>query len=46
MYLENYSKNGVDKDRKIIVLKIEKNFRLLIDKKSGTKILVISKFIA
>ena len=43
MYLGNYTKDGVDKDRKIIVPTIEKILKLLIDKKSKAKVLVTSE---
>lgn len=45
MHLENYNKNNVDKDGKIIILIIEKILKLLIDRKSRTKVLAISKSI-
>lgn len=43
IYLGGYSKDSIDKDRKIIVPIIEEIFKLLIAKKSGAKVLVASK---
>ena len=34
MYNRGYSKNGIHKDRKIIILTIEESLKLLIDKKN------------
>ena len=43
MYLGGYSKDGVDKDRKIIITTIEKMLKLLIDRESGAKVSAISE---
>lgn len=43
MYLGDYSKNDVDKNGKIIVPKIEKILKLLIDRENGVKVLAASE---
>ena len=43
MYLRGYSKNGVDRDGKIIVSTIEEMLKLLIDKKSEAKVSALSQ---
>lgn len=43
MYLRGHSKNGVDKDGKIIIPTIEEILKLLIDKESGVNVLAILK---
>lgn len=43
MYLRSYSKNGIDKNGKIIIPVIEKILKLLINKKSRAKVLAISE---
>lgn len=44
MYLWDYSKNGINKDEKIIILIIKEILKLFIDRKSRTKVLITSKF--
>lgn len=46
MYLGSYSKDGVDKDKKIIVLTIKKMLKLLINKENEVKVLAASESIA
>lgn len=46
IYLGGYSKASVNKNEKIILPMIEEILKLLIDRESGAKILVTSKFIA
>ena len=45
IYLGDYSKDGIDKNGKIIVPTIEKMLKLLIDKENGAKVLAISESI-
>lgn len=43
IYLKSYSKDGIDKNVKIIVSIIKKMLKLLIDRKGRSKVSVISK---
>lgn len=43
MYLKSYSKNGVDKNGKIIIPRIEEIFKLLLVWESGIKVSAVSK---
>lgn len=45
MYLGGYSKDGIDKDGKIIVPKIEEMLKLLINRESGAKVSATSESI-
>lgn len=44
IYFGGYNKDGVDRDRKMIVSTIEKIFKLCIDKESGAKVSALYHF--
>lgn len=45
MYLGSYSKDGINKDGKIIIPTIEKILKLLVDQKNGAKVSAVSESI-
>lgn len=44
MYLKAYSKDGINKNKKIIISIMEEIFKLLINKENGAKVSAVSKF--